>query len=157
MAGGMEVDVTSKTAEIAAVVQGRVSNAREPALLIIDTPQRWRQALARNFTTRENWVSVTLFESGTDRRQDSTLSADSPPPLDLANHVALGVFTGLLEDGAPWIEIESVIIDGATANVCFTVTENLPTARAVKNPSPFAFIFINRPERAIENIRRACR
>ncbi len=157
MAGGTEDNVTSKKADIAALVQGRVSDAREPALLIIDNPQSWRQALARYFTATDSWVSVTLFEPGTEHRQDSTLSADSPPPLDLASHVALGVFAGLLEDGAPWVNIERVTIDGATASVCFTVTENLPTARAVKNPSPFAFIFINRPERTIENIRRACR
>lgn len=157
MAGGMEDNVTSKKADIAALVQGRVSNALKPALLIIDTPQSWRQSLARYVTSAETWVSVTLFQPGAERRQDSSLSADSPPPLDLANHVALGVFAGRLEAGAPWIEIKRITIEGVTAYVCFTVTETLPTARAVKNPSPFAFIFINRPERAIEQIRRACR
>ena len=157
MAGGKEGDVISEKADIATLVQGRVSMAIEPALLIIDTPQSWRQALARYVTTTEQWVSVTLFDHGTESRRDGALSADSPPPLDLAGHVALGIFAGRLEDGAPWVEIERVVIEGATANVCFTVAENMPTARAIKAPSPFAFIFINRPERAIEHIRRACR
>jgi hypothetical protein len=64
------------------------------------------------------------------------------PPIDLATHTAIFIFCGRLPSGAPWLNVGRISEDARELKIEYSVSSPTEVMRAIKDPSPFAIVFI---------------